>query len=246
MKKFLPILLVAAGLTLSAHVKAESPSETFDETNRYYERTGISAPAATICLPYAIKSITGGQLVTGLFKTTQGNESFIFGTPVDFLTLVPVAGAAYMVLLNEGSSSFKVTWNEEEPVAAPIENLSLVGTFNDTIYPKSLAQPGVIDPYVFGKYNCDDDVCYGFCKCGVNGYIRKYRAYLNMLKFNNPFVGAPDRSDYIVFSIDGASGAITAIEEVSSCKVVCRKMFINGQLAIEKDGVLYNSLGQQL
>ncbi len=249
MKKFLPILLVAAGLTLSAQVKAEDPYETFNEAEHYYERGGLTAgQVVTLCVPYDIDSCVGGTIGAVQFKN---NANISLVTMVVAVPLSegshPKGGVGYAVQLNDNSTKFRVYWATNAQAKAVDNSTAMKGNLSTTaIYPKTLYQSGVMEPYIIGKYDCEGDACtFGFCKCGVNGTVGQYRAYLNMAEIPS-FAFAPERSDYMFFGAEAVAGSITEVDDVKVEKVVCKKMFVNGQLVIEKDGVLYNSLGQQL
>ena len=179
-------------------------------------RSGLKAGCLyTICLPYGVENLAGADFYELLGKNTDGN--LMLGG-VDALT----AGSPYVF---QAKAEEVKGWATNEYAAKADTVNGLVGTFVNMKVPQT------------GNYMFSD---YSYNPCGANSYLAANRAYIYMAGVQPVANAAPGRR---LLSI-GANNAPTAIENVAVENVEgAKKMMIDGQLIIVRDGVMYNAQG---
>lgn len=178
-------------------------------------RSGLKAGCLyTICLPYGVENLAGADFYELLGKNSDGN---IMLAGVDALA----AGYPYVFQAKAEAVSGKATDEYEDEAQ---NNNGLYGTFVNMKVPAE-------DNYMFSDYS--------YNPCGDNSYLAANRAYIHMPEV--PVANAaPGRRLLII----GANNAPTAIENVAVENVEgAKKMMIDGQLIIVRDGVMYNAQG---
>lgn len=180
-------------------------------------RSGLNAGCFyTVCLPYGVDSYEGGT-----FYEIEGLDG-------DNLVLISVnalaPGFPYVVVPT--GSEVRGRFNAQKANAAQNKN-GLFGTFVNMKV-----------PYGDGNYVFTD---HSYNPCGSKCYLAANRAYIHMggvpAISGNP---APGRQRLVV----GANNAPTSIDEVAVENIEgTKKMMIDGQLIIVRDGVMYNAQG---
>ena len=204
-------------LTINIGDQALQPeqAEIPEEGEAVVLRSGLKAGCLyTICLPYGVENLAGADFYELLGKNTDGN---IMLAGVDALE----AGLPYVFQAKAEAVSGKATDEHEDE--AQNKN-GLYGTFVNMKVPAE-------DNYMFSDYS--------YNPCSDNSYLAANRAYIHM-----PDVPAASAAPGRRLLIIGANNAPTAIENVAVENVEgAKKMMIDGQLIIVRDGVMYNAQG---
>jgi hypothetical protein len=209
-------------LTINIGDDALAPAEAEipEEGDQVVLRSGLKAGCLyTICMPFGVENLAGADFYEMLGQNTDGN--LMLGGVTEL-----VAGLPYVFQAKAAEVSGVAT-AETANEAGKLNGL--VGTF------KNIKVPAASGPK--GNYMFSD---YSYNPCGENSYLAANRAYINMdevVPANNP---APGRRLLII----GANNAPTAIDAVATENVEgAKKMMVNGQLIIIRDGVKYNAQG---
>jgi len=204
----------------------------------YYERETTNGMIGTICVPYTIvkDSLTnaGAEFFEINYRnnTTTTAVTEVEGVKVDSL----VGGKAYV--FHATGTLIHVGWAEESQAKDVVTTGSMVGNLSGaTIKPATLYAAGSCEPYIITKEGI-------FRPCGPNATVPMNRAYLNMAVV--PTTKTPGVSARRIRLTSNGANIVTEIENVNANANVNRKMMVNGQLIIMKNGKIFNAQGQEL
>jgi hypothetical protein len=177
----------------------------------------------TVCLPYAVKNYRGGIF----FRINNKNGSNLELISVSELA----AGVPYIFKPNSGSNEVEGFVVDNTFAPAALSSNGLIGTFENI----KIAAYSADNQYYIFKND-------GIVRSGNPCFIAANRAYIDMNAISEePVVAnAPGRVRMTI----GANDAPTAIDEIAAETVEgTKKMMIDGQLIIVRDGVMYNAQG---
>jgi len=211
-----------------------------DEKN-YYERETTVGMIGTICVPYDIvedslvESKSGAEFFEINYRNnaTTTEVSEVEGEQVSSLE----GGKAYVFVAT--SELVHVGWAKNATHKEVVTTGTMIGNLSLTaIYPAALYEKNKMEPYVV-TMNGD------FRPCGPQAYVSRNRAYLNMYAVPTSKTPAPAAARRIVLGKNGAN-ITTHLENVNVNVNANRKMMVNGQLVIIRDGKKFNAQGQEL
>jgi len=209
----------------------------------YYERETTPGMIGTICVPYDIVPDSVSKTKNGaeFFEINYRNNEVITavteveGVKVDSL----IGGRAYVFIADSTSGRVHVGWTPELSLQ-PKEVVAgtMVGNLAAApIKPATLYAAGTCEPYIVTTEGI-------FRPCGPDATVPMNRAYLNMAVVpTTKDSSAPGRR--IRLTSNGAQ-VVTGMENVNANANVNRKMMVNGQLVIIRDGKMFNAQGQKL
>ena len=186
----------------------------------------------TICLPYAVAEFENAKVYKVLsFATNEKNGLLL--EEVDAL----VAGKPYFFLAESDTVSFAYT--EQGDAAADDHENGLYGTISGTTVSGA------------GKYVLQDNelrqTYNEATSSDVEITLAANRAYLVFSEVPDaPGGGYAPSPRRIVLGIHQAPNTTTDMDQIVNGKSSNRKLIIDGQLFILRDGKMYNALGQQL
>ena len=167
------------------------------------DNTGTGHSYATLCVPFAISSITGASA----YVPTKDGNYLVMG---DALESTIEAGTPVMLVGATDAGSYTAYIKTDvAPVSSPEDN-ALTGTFTGTSI-DCTASTGT--NYVLG-FDRDNDNRIGFYHVNNASYnLKANRAYLNL-------TGGDARGFNIMFDVDDATGIVTPIGETEEGTVI--------------------------
>jgi hypothetical protein len=178
----------------------------------------------TVCLPYEVTSYRGGTFFEIEEKDGDNNELVLIS--VEKL----VAGVPYVCVPRAAIVEGKIGAGR---VTAPREGRGLVGTFENTAVPYNDPQ----SPRYFAFNKNVINPCLNPC------FMAAHRAYIDMQAVEDLEPYTPRQAAGRRRLRVGGNNAPTAIDEVAGENAANKKMIVNGQLIIVRDGVKYNAQG---
>jgi len=205
-----------------------------------YERELTKLNIGTICLPYAVDSVTGAEVyeLSYLEKDAQGNPYNVYYTQkVNTME----AGKPYIFVPSDAKVIFQKA--ETTTVAAPVKYRGFYGTFSSIVDGDEGAAGNLLE----NKYVLSNNT---FQLCGDHCQMGAYRGYFNFDETPNtpPTQGVQQRM--VAIGQEGVRyiepyNIGTRIDNANA-NVNANKVMMDGRLVIVINGIRYNAQGQRL
>lgn len=184
-----------------------------------YTRHVTAGNYGTICLPKAATLFAGAEMYRLVDKTAANG---IVIEEVDAME----AGTPYIFLASDSKLLVTLTGDDEQPAQAANGLVGYIGADDKQLNPDG-------DKLFILKDN-------QIWKVDTEVIIPSNRAYIDMSGINS-LAQAPAKRRYVI----SGTHATTGLDEISQ-ETNNQKRIKDGQLIIEKNGVLYNAQGQQI
>lgn len=218
-----------------------SAPETFDATSLSYNRSFKEGIRSTVCLPFALTAEEAAA--AGTFYELSGVNAA--GTELEFTNVTSSGTTAYKPYIFEAKEDgTPFSTYSSKTIAATPNALTFDGT---TVGDYTLT--GVLTGSSDVAADNDGKKVYGwsansgeegtFVKVGTGVSIYPFRAYI-------VYTGGSGLSRIAAHFIDDSATGINEVSEAQNFQHVDGKVLENGRIVIFKNGMKYNTAGQQI
>ena len=209
----------------SCYASTQGKIALYKHVDTYTYTRNVTNKFGTICLPYASASTSGAYFYEVVGKGTEN------GKPAVYLASVNALKAGFPYIFEKTANTIKVVYSSEQEDTPQNAN-GLVGTFTEITVPD-------------GDYILYNNEFYTNEPAGTLNKIKENRAYLDMDAVTGDAPQQMPGRRYIGMGVQGEN-AETSFENITAPEGETKKVLINGQLIIIRNGEKFNVQGQRL